>query len=286
MPPAKQEAGRSKNIAQNEQKRTGAMIDILYLAHGRPEFTEASLKALVENTELGVECGVSIYFDGDDYPFVWKFSDPPFPKIQKIHEQRLGGPVACLNHFIRNTSSELIAKIDNDTMVPPGWLDACVDVMRRYPGVDLLGIEPWTPDETLFWRWSEPQLPCAIMDYPDGSRRFLPSIRPPYGSGFVPRAVSHIGGIGIFRRSAFVKYGLPTSNTQDGRYGFTEWQWAHPEMTKAFLDPPLPVFLLDHLPFSPWAELSEKYERAGIQRGQWGKYDAEKHKALWSWWKA
>jgi len=55
-------------------------------------------------------------------------------------------------------------------------------------------------------------------------------------------------------------------------------------MVKAFIDPPLPVFLLDHLPFEPWRSLSRKYEQEGIQRNVGWEYDAVKHRALWDWW--
>ena len=264
------------------------MVDILFLAHGRTEFTAASIKALRES--IGYHKGHT----------------SPLPEVRRVHvmtdgggsvpvngsqmqwgmgdSTKYGGPVACLNHFIEGTTPkppngagaspntspeatpEFVCKIDNDTIVPPGWLPACLDLMRRYPNVDLLGIEPWTPDEKLFPRWP---FPMATAPFFQDHR----SVRP----------VSHIGGIGVFRRSAFERFGRPVPNSQDGRYGFTEWQWQNPGMVKAFIDPPLPVFLLDHLPFEPWRSLSRKYEAEGIQRNVgWG-YDAVKHRALWDW---
>ena len=296
------------------------MVDILFVAHGRHEFTRASLKALLKNTpevKWDWRSGnptLSIYTDHDADPSYCfsKAMRKDGPPIWRVNNEKHGGPVACLNDFIWKTdpkspneyddqprrppeaTPEFIAKIDNDTIVPPGWLPACLDLMRRYPNVDLLGIEPWTPDEKLFPNWVEPmRMKCSTCG--EGSGNILPHCPecklpydpmrplPAWPQALTPRPVSHIGGIGVFRRSAFERFGRPVPNSQDGRYGFTEWQWQNPAMVKAFIDPPLPVFLLDHLPFEPWVSLSAKYEGEGVQRNVGWRYDEVKHAALWSW---
>ena len=268
----------------------GEYADILFVAHGRPEFTRASLDVLLGNTPEIKRIGqggstLSIYTDADPDPsYSFRLAMTTDAPMWRVNNERHGGPVACLNEFLQRTAPgsandpdghpqrapkatpEFIAKIDNDTIVPPGWLPACLDLMRRYPTVDLLGIEPWTPDEKLFPAWP---FPMATAPFFQDHRRVRP--------------VSHIGGIGVFRRSAFERLGRPVPNPSDGRYGLTEWQWANPGMVKAFIDPPLPVFLLDHLPFEPWRSLSRKYESEGIQRNVGWEYDAVKHRALWGW---
>lgn len=281
------------------------MIDILFLAHKRPKFTRASLKALLENTDLslhGVDGETSstdnrlwMMTDGDLETF-GEYQDHPL--LAGISARRHGGPVACLNGMMLDDGgvwchpeAEFLCKIDNDTIVPPGWLPACLDLMRHFPNVDLLGIEPWTPDQNLFPRWVEPaRLDCKFCA--NGAGNILPKCPecgllydpsrnfPVWPGALSPRPVSHIGGIGVFRRSAFERFGRPVPNSKDRRYGFTEWQWQHPGMVKAFIDPPLPVFLLDHLPFEPWVSLSAKYEAEGIQRPHGWTYEL-KHRALW-----
>lgn len=264
------------------------MTDVLFLSKGRPEFTKASWAALQKNTP---NARLWVFTDGDESQMLTgcEIIEP------------FGGPVACMNACldtmkIAGSHSRFLAKIDNDTIVPPGWLEACLDVMNRHPEVDLLGIEPWTPDTSLFPHWVKPQsgvfpppftrLPQSRIAHGEDSQG-RPLWRNPAAEGyreFQPRPVSHIGGIGVFRRSAFERFGRPTPNTKDGRYGGTEWMWANPSMVKAFIDPPLPVFLLDHLPFEPWCSLSRKYERAGVQRPATWFYDQYKHRALWEWW--
>jgi hypothetical protein len=260
------------------------MVDILFLAHNRPEFTRASLNALLENTPAA---HVFVMTDGD---MRTQYIVPP---LRGVDCERYGGPVACMNAFLKSSSekpegkkrppeatSEFIAKIDSDTIVPPGWLPDCLDLMHRYPSVDLLGIEPWTPDQKLFPTWKEPGC-IGGMNCPIPGP--MPIVTVHALDWFHPRPVSHIGGIGVFRRSAFERFGRPVPNSKDGRYGMTEWQWNNPSMVKAFIDPPLPVFLLDHLPFEPWRSLSRRYETEGIQRNVGWEYDTLKHRALWDW---
>lgn len=247
------------------------MTDVLFLAHGRPEFTKASWAALQKNTP---NANLWVFTDGD--------------KSQELTGceiiEPFGGPVACMNAFLDislnssiSPAGDLVAKIDNDVILPSGWLQACEEIMRRHPEVDLLGIEPWTPDTNLFPQWVEP-----FEAYQRNPGQGANPVRPYWPAE--PRIVSHIGGIGVFRRSAFDRFGRPTPNTQDGRYGFTEWQWSHKDMVKAFIDPPLPVFLLDHLPSPYWMWLSKKYEDAQVQRRQWGFYHPVLHSSLWDWW--
>lgn len=264
------------------------IIDILFLCHRRAELAAESLTQLIAHTprvlgKIHVWLDLAGHETKDTLAMIgaiaeWQSAESP------IRLGYWGSPVAAFNQFLKETSSEIVAKVDEDTVVPEGWLLHCSAVMADNDKPDLLGIEPWTPE----LRFLEVE-------------RAAESIR---GLGIY--TYTHIGGIGLMRRSAFlchscdyakremegynpnncshckgVGYILPIP-AQDGRYGFTEWQWSHPEIIKAFLNPPLPVFLLDHLPFEPWVSLSRKYEAEGIQRRVWGSYP-ESCKNLWKW---
>lgn len=91
-----------------------------------------------------------------------------------------------------------------------------------------------------------------------------------------------IGGVGLMRRSAFGKQRMKPHSTYGG---FTDWQIAHPEVTKGWIVPPLKLFLLDRLPLEPWASLSKRYIEEGLQR-PWTNYEPKDADALWSWWKS
>lgn len=269
------------------------MIDILFLCHRRPEFAASALTQLIAHTprvlgKIHVWLDLAGHETKDTLAMIgaiaeWQSAESP------IRLGYWGSPVVAFNQFLKETASEIVAKVDEDTVVPEGWLSYSLAALN-VEKLDLLGIEPWTPELTALYDMHV-EWPVRIRE----TMRLYQVVRH-----------SHIGGIGLMRRSAFichscdyakrevegynpnncshckgVGYILPIP-AQDGRYGFTEWQWSHPEIIKAFFNPPLPVFLLDHLPFEPWVSLSRKYEAEGIQRRVWGSYP-ESCKNLWKW---
>jgi hypothetical protein len=158
-----------------------------------------------------------------------------------------------VDHLLRTRPEDksaptVFAKIDSDTMVPYGWLDETTRLMHLYPTVDFVGIEPHHP----------------VLEGP--RKRALDPCR-------------HIGGIGVMRTRAFEKH-LPRPN---GRFGFTEFQTESSNITKAWINPSLPVFLLDHLPLEPWMSLSQKYVENGWQRDPGWLYKAEYSSHIWAW---
>lgn len=224
------------------------MTEIFYLAHNRRAFTEATLAALFENTQWGEVSALVLYDDGstDGATDVLHQVSRRSPVPAFVKEVKLGGPVACMNDFITTRRPALFAKIDSDTMVPPGWLGDCLSVMERHPWLDLLGIEAMRAVE-----------PAPV------SRQIIEA--------------EYIGGIGLMRGRAF-QYSLPRP---DGRMGFTAWQSQHPTARKGWLNPALPVFLLDRMPLEPWASLSREYVANGWQR-PWEAYTQAMSKQ-WEW---
>ena len=97
-------------------------VDILFVAKNRQEVTLESSAALECNTNWKLVRGLRTW---DDTAAMF------------------GSPAAVMNQVFREPGApDIIAKIDNDVIVPPGWLDACWRVMVEHPELDLLGIEP------------------------------------------------------------------------------------------------------------------------------------------------
>lgn len=220
------------------------MIDILYLAYNRLEFTRASLASMKANTDWSQVRRVVIYDDGSTdgtFELVTAFKCPC--QVEIINTS-LRSPVAIMNRYLQSDPAPIFAKIDSDVMLPAGWLTECLGLMDANPGVDLLGIEAMHETAT------------------DGPRSLVPA--------------EFIGGIGLMRSSAFRTLPEP-----QGRFGFTYWQQISPAK-KAWIKPALPVCLLDRMPFAPWSELSRDYIREGWQR-PWQAYGAA-NASLWDWW--
>jgi hypothetical protein len=228
------------------------VIDLIYLAHNRLEFTKATIAALAANTNWDLVDQFILYDDNStdgtrEYLKEWLLG-PRVPARVVPRFEVFGHPVNVMRDYLQNhRRHSIFGKIDSDTMVPPGWLDESFGVMDRHPELDLLGIEVMNPVEDV------------TSDRGYTASRF-------------------IGGIGLMRASAFI-----TRPEPNGKYfGFTEWQERNPQVSKGWINPAIPVFLLDRLPMEPWQSLSAGYvERIG-QR-DWPKY-SPKSTDLWSWW--
>ena len=214
-------------------------LDVLYVAWNRLEFTDFSYQMLLANTA----------WDRVSKRFLAEMAEQA-PVPCDFWQDELHSPPAVMNRYVARSEAEWFAKIDNDIVVPPGWLEAMQEVIDGSPTVELLGMEagrglPVTPE------WD------GVYRFEDGS---------------------HMGGVGLlkvdaFRRRVRMKEG-------DGRFGFTEWQHEY-RPVRGWINPDLPVVSLDRVPFEPWAKLSERYVDKEWQR-PWGKY--HERADYWDWW--
>lgn len=220
------------------------IIDILFLAWNRLEFTRLSVMALLVSTDWTAVRSLWLYDDGSTDGTLELLQRVKAPCETHLVQSCLRSPVAIMNWFITEVKPEVFAKIDNDTMLPLFWLEECTAAMVRHPHVDLLGIEPMYECQP-----GQVERECV--------------------------RASHIGGIGLMRGRVFDT--LPVPNKV---FGFTGWQKQRPEVIKAWLRPALPVVLLNKLPIEPWHSLSVKYRAMGWQR-PWETY-TENDRQLWA----
>ena len=229
--------------------------DIVFMAKGRPEFTAASMAALMDHTNW--ERVSSLVFIAAEIPARMGIR----VTIKFLSDE--GGPVANMRAYLSCDPAPLWAKIDNDVIVPPGWLDASLDTMDAHEELDLLGIEP----------------PLSRTPAPWAGGVRVPA--PELSATGRYAACKAIGGIGLFRTRAwkgrapmkpFATYG-----------GFTNWQTENPDLKIGWIAPPLKLFLLDRLPMEPWASLSKRYIADGQQR-PWTNYTEAEARELAGWW--
>ena len=226
------------------------MIDLVYVTHNRRAFTEASLETLIQNTNWDIVKRLHIRDDDSQdgtLDYLLDRVGQGVPCNVDIVSDQFGGPVAAMNHALDRSTTEAIAKIDNDVIVCPLWLDRMLGVMNVTP-IDVLGMEPsFAP-------------PVAPLEVPRGAK-----------------PAPHVGGVGLFRTSIF-KHRRPKQN--DRFFGWTSFQQQYARC--AWIDPDLPMFLLDHIPVEPWRSLAAEYERKGWTR-HWNAY-FEATPDYYEWW--
>lgn len=235
------------------RKPEARRVDILFSAWNRFEFVVASLNALLSNTDWARVQRLTIYDDGStDGTRPWlraiAGAAPAGEGVQvDYRESDFRSPILVMQDWISRSEAPLLAKVDSDTVLPPGWLTIAVDILDRHPALGLLGLEAVDP------RTIGP-----------GERSFV--------------VAKQIGGIGLFRRSVLCDPVKPIQKY----FGWQHWQRAHPAVVKGYIRPALATILLDRMPMEPWRGLSDSYVAAGWQR-PWKGYHPNDH-TLWGWW--
>jgi hypothetical protein len=225
-------------------------VDLFYLASNRLEFTQETFTTLLRNTDwqyvrqLVVNDNSSV--DGTREWLEQAIRQSPAPA--KFIKGTFVSPVAAMVAFIESAQAPILAKVDNDTMLPPGWLRQSLEVMNARPELSLLGIEAMYPHS------DDAQL---VRSY---------------------TAAKFVSGLGLYRRPAFLR----SRPRPVGKwFGLEEWQAAQgPALVRGWINPALCVFLLDRIPVQPWKSYSDAYIARSWQRS-WPKYDPTC--TLWKW---
>lgn len=231
------------------------MVDLLFLTWNRKEFTEVSLRCLVENTNWRMVKRLVIYDDGslpDELDAIAAMVPRPGDirvPIDFRHSPRLGPPGVMVDYLHRDPA-DVFVKIDNDIAVPPLWLEDLTSAWTST--IDLLGME---------------------IGHPHGIQAGMGLEN---GKMFV--AARHIGGVGMMRTSAFLE--ARHRIKPDGRFGFTEWQ--HTERpVRGWIFPEILAPCLDRMPIEPYLSWSLEYEQRKWQR-PWWKYPLNADR-YWNW---
>lgn len=246
----------SAPILAREPIRTSAAargregVSLMYLACNRLEFTQETFTTLLSTTDWKLVDELHVYDDGScDGTREWlERRVAEAPCRARFVRSAYGSPVDAMSHFIEHAGSPMLAKVDNDAMMPPGWLGQSLSVFERHPELDLLGIEAMYP-----------------FDGNAGvERRYVPA--------------EFISGLGLYRARVF-RGSRPSSFMK--WFGLEEWQQSFgQELIRGWISPALEVFLLDRCPFEPWTSLTESYIGRDWMR-RWPKYDLKC--PIWQW---
>ena len=228
-------------------------LDILFVAWNRIQFTKWSWAMMIENTDWSRVSKLVVHDDGSvDGTAEWLAEMVKKAPVETSFTiDPLRSPPAVMNRYVATSEAEWFAKIDNDIILPPGWLEAMTGVLERNPEVDILGMEAGRGNS-------------RHADW-DGIYRFEPG--------------SHMGGVGLVRVEALAQ--RTRMNEHQGRYGWTEWQQEYAQVVRGWINPDLAVVSLDRVPFEPWRSLGERYVEQEWAR-PWGFYHDRAD--YWDWW--
>jgi hypothetical protein len=224
-------------------------VDLMYWADGRGEYTRESFSTLLANMDWDLVRALWVYDaaagDGDAW-LADALRQAPV-RVRRVPMPG-GSPLAALTDAIAAGTAPVLARCDNDAAYPPGWLRHSLDVLRRHPALDALGIEAMYP--------------------PSGD----PSAPPAY------RPADFISGLALYRRQALARHPLrPFARA----FGQDDWLSARDSgWTLGWLLPALPVFRLGRLPFEPWTSVAAAYAGRGLPPAG-PAYDAAS--TLWHW---
>src|SRR5215213_4395702 len=98
-------------------------VDLLYLAWNRLAFTRETFSTLIDNTDWRYVRELFVYDDGSsDGTREWlaeHVRDVPAPC--RFIRSSFGSPVTAMLDWIGRARAPILAKTDNDAMLPPGW---------------------------------------------------------------------------------------------------------------------------------------------------------------------
>jgi glycosyltransferase involved in cell wall biosynthesis len=224
-------------------------VPLLFPTLNRLEFTRIALENLIENTPPDLVSEILI-IDAKSEDGTAEYLKSMLGRLEPFKPRIVENPtrhiVSTMKLAASMVTSEWIAKIDSDVMVPQGWLETSIAAVKRYPEIWVLGIGPMHD----------------LAPVPKEGMRYARS--------------RYVGGVGLFRKAAWE--GIKALRAPYS--GWMEHQIAS-SWVKGWAYPHVKVFLLNRLPFEPFLGLSLKYQSNGWQR-PWGLY-AEKYQDLWTW---
>ena len=124
-------------------------VAILFFTYNRLEYTRQALSALIENSRYPFELYIVDNHSTDGTPQWLEEFRLKYPCIIKdikynTSNEGLPGPT---NAFWAKADTDLIGKVDNDTLVPEGWLERLVEAHSKLPELAVVGGWHFRPED-------------------------------------------------------------------------------------------------------------------------------------------
>ena len=172
------------------------MVELIMVTYNRLDYTKKAVRALLKQTQ---PFRLTIWDNGsrkDTVKYLKRLNDKRIKIILNDKNYGLSHAVDCV---FSDSSADYIGKVDNDTLVPPKWLEKCVESHKKtdlgfiggfhFRKEDMKGITPKITEINGVKVWEK----------------------------------SHIGGCSfVIKRSDYQAYGKIGG---EGIWGLTDYQW-------------------------------------------------------------
>lgn len=125
-----------------------ALNDILMITHRRPDYTRLALGHLLDTCDD--RCRVWLWHNGDDVEtraVIDEFVENPAIWRVRMSPDNVGQHTP-LRWMFDNGEADLVTKVDDDCLMPPGWVETLRDAHRDVPEFGAIGC--WRFPEELF----------------------------------------------------------------------------------------------------------------------------------------
>jgi len=130
------------SMLKNENNAT---VDILLITWNRKEYVEKTLNHLLsDNSTFNLYCWDNGSTDGTS-ELVASYKDA---RIKKVYQSKSNVMQAePTRWFLKYCTSEVIGKIDDDTLAPHGWIDKILPLVSHYKNIGMIGCWTFLPED-------------------------------------------------------------------------------------------------------------------------------------------
>src|SRR5687767_12997559 len=112
------------------------VVSVVVPTRGRAAYLEVTLDSLLDQR---TEAAYEIVVVDDGAPDATAAVVAARPPVRYVAHGQGRGLNAARNTGLRESRAELVAFVDDDVLVPPGWLDALVEGSRRHARAEAFG---------------------------------------------------------------------------------------------------------------------------------------------------
>jgi GT2 family glycosyltransferase len=130
----------------NKQINETPVCHLIFHAYKRLEFTKKSLEYLAKNTKYPYKV-LLINNDNTDETQQVLESYPKDKVLEILRMEKNVGIVLPTNLLWRKYPAKFFGKVDNDMLVPPGWLSKLIERLNECPQLGIIGAFHYSPQD-------------------------------------------------------------------------------------------------------------------------------------------